>query len=251
MDIHYESNFLTNVIVRADFVKPLEIEEVEPDLNKIILKNFPRLEPRKLLRIRSELKVEPESKYQVEAGKESTEWNYFGKNRDKKVTIGPTFFSLHYIQSYSSFHNLCDEFFELMEAFLKTYSDVQVNRLGLRYINEINLPGPEPLKWDGYLNEKLLSALSIVEDEGIVARGFSELILNKGDMMLNFKYGMHNPDLPAPIKKKIFVLDYDAYFTSLQEIGDIKSNLEAAHDEIQKLFEDNIEDRLRDILHGR
>jgi uncharacterized protein (TIGR04255 family) len=72
--------------------------------------------------------------------------------------------------------------------------------------------------------------------------------MNYGTMILTFKYGMHNPDFPAPIRKKIFVLDYDAYYQGLQEMSDILRNTAEFHDRIEKLFESSISPKLRAIM---
>ena len=53
---------------------------------------------------------------------------------------------------------------------------------------------------------------------------------------------MHNPDFPAPIKKKIFILDYDAYCSGILTKDEIFKNLPIFHAEIQRLFESSITD---------
>jgi uncharacterized protein (TIGR04255 family) len=62
---------------------------------------------------------------------------------------------------------------------------------------------------------------------------------------MRFQYGMHNPDYPAPIKKKIFILDYDAYCNGILTKNDIFKYLPIFHEEVQKLFENSISDKLR------
>nr|QNO52558.1 hypothetical protein BJKGENCM_00048 [Methanosarcinales archaeon ANME-1 ERB6] len=70
-------------------------------------------------------------------------------------------------------------------------------------------------------------------------------------MILKFNCGMHNPDFPATIRKKKFILDYDAYYTSLQELIDIEPNLINSHDKIKKLYEKNTKKELREIMYGK
>jgi len=56
---------------------------------------------------------------------------------------------------------------------------------------------------------------------------------------------MHNPDYPAPIKQKIFVLDLDAFkegTLSFEEVNDIIPKL---HQNIESLFEKAITPSLR------
>jgi len=62
---------------------------------------------------------------------------------------------------------------------------------------------------------------------------------------------MPNPDFPAPIKQKIFTLDLDASYQSLQEQVEISTNLDKFHDKIQSLFEMSITANLREILNAQ
>lgn len=245
----YTKNYLTNVIARIDFSP--DIKDIPKDLRKKFLNRFPILEPMKFVNVTGQVKVEPKSKFELDTGDLQTEFVYFGRQREKKMSIGPSYLILHYVNDYPSFEILREEFIEIVKAFMETFTDIEVNRLGLRYINEISLLESDPLNWEKYLNKNLLSVFNIVEDKSTIARGFNNIVINKWPLMINFNYGMHNPDFPASIKKKVFILDYDAYCTSPQELDDIESNIDLAHAEIIKMFEDNIEDELREILNEK
>ena len=244
-------NFLTNVVVRVDFPNPLQTDSLPPDLTKVILKSFPISEPKKMIHVEGKFKLEPHKKMEFEAGEEITEWNYWGINREKRLVINKDFLSITYIKWYKSFDDLKSEFLTIVNKLFEVFKDIQINRLGLRYINEINLEETDPLNWKKYLDNNLLSIFNIAEDKETIARGFNNLALNYGNMILNFNYGMHNPDFPATIRKKIFILDYDAYYTSLQEFIDIEPNLINFHDKIKKLYEKNTKKGLREIMYGK
>jgi uncharacterized protein (TIGR04255 family) len=64
-------------------------------------------------------------------------------------------------------------------------------------------------------------------------------------MLLNFQYGMHNPDFPSRIRRKLFILDLDASYQGLLSRDDIKSNIDTAHNRIEELFENVIREDLR------
>ena len=251
MENKYNKTFLTNVIVRANFPNSIETSSLPSDLKDVILKSFPISEPKKMILVESEIKIVPKSKIEIETGQETMEWHYYGKNREKELVINEKFISISYMKWYDSFEYLKNEFLTIITKLIAVFeNDIQINRLGLRYINEIDLDETNALNWDNYLDNNLLSIFNIVEDKEIIERGFNNLVLNYGDMILNFQYGMHNPDFPALIRKKIFILDYDANFTALQDLGDIEPNLIYFHDEIQKLFEQNIKEDLRKIMNG-
>ena len=79
-------------------------------------------------------------------------------------------------------------------------------------------------------------------------REFHNLEMNYGGMNLTFLYGMHNPDYPAPIRQKTFVLDFDAYAMKVQGKEGLLNSLESMHDRIESLFEKSITERFREII---
>ena len=247
MSSNYNKNYLTFVIARIDFSSPLKTDELPGNLRKAILKEFPIPEPKKFLQ--HEVIVKPNEPIELKDNPPLTEWNFYGNTREKRLVINPNFLSITYENSYGSFNTLQSEFLFIIEELFKADENVDVIRLGLRYINEISLPGKDPLCWDEYLNPKLLTIFDIPDKKEDILKGFSELVFKIDDMNLIFKYGMHNPDFPAPIRRKIFILDFDAQCASLQEYLGIKQNLVRAHAAIENLFEKCIEEPLRVILN--
>ena len=65
------------------------------------------------------------------------------------------------------------------------------------------------------------------------------------EQRMRFQYGMPNPDYPAPIKKKHFILDFDAYAEMLIDISELGDTLDTFHDRINSAFEQVIKDGLR------
>jgi len=61
---------------------------------------------------------------------------------------------------------------------------------------------------------------------------------------------MHNPEYPAPIRRRIFVLDFDAFSQGLLEQNEIESRLGRFHSLIQQVFERSILDGLRQQLNA-
>ena len=245
----YAINFLTHVIIRIDFPNKLSVEDrLPPEVTKAILKSFPISEPKKMLG--KEFKITSEKDIQFETNElKRVEWHFFGKNREKTLVLTPEAIFID-CNEYSSFEILNNEFIGVINKIFENFEDVQVNRIGLRYINEIDLNKPIPINWALYVDDKLLSIFDLGEDRNKIARGFSNLVLNYGDMLLSFNYGMHNPNMPAPIKKEVFVLDYDASYTGFLEQNDLETNLIKFHTKIEEMFEKNIRPKLRLILDG-
>ena len=98
------------------------------------------------------------------------------------------------------------------------------------------------------MDRKLLAIFSFPDDPKTISRAFHNLVLNYGDMSVRFQYGMHNPDFPVPIRKKVFILDYDAYYEGPQSFEDVKLNIDKFHERVESLFEASISNKLRDLM---
>jgi uncharacterized protein (TIGR04255 family) len=124
--------------------------------------------------------------------------------------------------------------------------------LGLRYINQIDFDKEirDQFRWEEYINQDLLGLLNYSIEDAKPSRIFHnlEFVIN-GLYNLRFNFGLNNPDYPSQIKKKIFTLDYDAYFNGLLDKDSIPDLLDKFHDSIQSLFEKNITDLMRDRLN--
>ncbi len=99
------------------------------------------------------------------------------------------------------------------------------------------------------MNNKLLSIFNVADDKTKIARAFNNLTLNYDNFKLRFQYGMWNSDFPATIRKKVFILDYDAYDESLWSKDEIIKFLPIFHDKIEQLFEMSIKQALRDKMN--
>jgi uncharacterized protein (TIGR04255 family) len=244
----YKRNFLHKVIARIDFQQIIGIRNsLSKELSKKALEIFPIEEPKKKL-VGVKFQLSAKEVKREELG-EKVEWHYHGRNREKSLCIASDFMYISY-SIYENIEKLSAEFFTILEQLIKSYRDIQVTRTGLRYINNIELNEGNHIEWHRYLNDDLLSIFDVALDKTKISRAFQILELNYGDMNLKFQYGMFNPDFPAPIRKKIFMLDYDAFFQGLQSENEIKDNIIKFNNEIEKLFESCIKDGLREVMNG-
>ncbi|BCV48515.1 TIGR04255 family protein [Shewanella algae] len=121
------------------------------------------------------------------------------------------------------------------------------SRIGVRYINSIELTEKNPLEWSEYLNENILGIVSFHACENI-SRVFHILEYNFDGQALKYQFGLPNPDYPAVIKKKQFILDLDSYFTGAFDEKDIYFCINQCHHKIQELFEKSITDKTRNLM---
>jgi uncharacterized protein (TIGR04255 family) len=246
----YKKNFLDKVTARINF-QPLNSikSSLDKNLSKKALELFPIAEPKKeLMGIKLQFSLKDEAVKREELGRKA-EWHYFGKNREKELCIATDFMYVQYslFENFDTFYN---DFIEIMEVLFKSYKDIQVNRTGLRYINNIKFKEPNPTDWTDYINDNLLSIFNVPSeiDRDKISRAFHVLELNYGDMNLRFQYGMINPDYPALIREKLFILDYDAFCSGLKTEVEIRENINKFNNYIENLFEQCIKDKLREKM---
>ncbi|HYA90695.1 MAG TPA: TIGR04255 family protein [Thermodesulfobacteriota bacterium] len=240
----YKSNYLTEVILRIDFQTsiPEFQRSISKDLEDQISNHFTLKEPKKA--VMEQIKLVPSSEKVEREKVEFTEWNYFANERQKRLCLTKDLLLIVY-QKYLSYEDFTQPFFTVLRFLALNHKDVQIKRIGMRYINNVKIEEPDPFEWEKYLNNDLLCIFNIPEAMTQIRRAIHILELNTDDAMLKFQYGMHNPDYPAPIKQKIFVLDLDAFkegTLSFEEVNDIIPKL---HQNIESLFEKAITPSLR------
>jgi len=248
-DICYEKTYLKQVIARIDFISALVgVDKSLPSkLASDLARDFPIAEPADS--IARHVQLTPSGVQQTET--RFKQWNFYGKEREKHLAIAPSFAFISY-QRYTTFEDMQAQFTNFTTALLKQFPDATVGRFGLRYINVIeDIPLPEPTRWEGYIAPKLLESRTFFDEAQPLTRLMQAAELKFGDIDVNFQFGMPNPDHPAIIRRPQFVLDVDAYVQSAHAPAESLRLMEQAHAHIQKLFENSITGKLRELMHAR
>lgn len=241
----YSTSFLKEVIVRLDYSYPLiKLSKALPQkIRDKVSQSFPISEPKEFIARELEITKNATKEKIVEG----TDWFFHSIDRQKTLIIARDNVNITY-KKYDSFDVLKEDFLPIVTELFSVYDDFQGKRLGLRYINEITLSESNVFDWTNYLNESLLNNLSFPEDATKVCRVFTKLELNEGDVIVRFQYGMFNPDYPAPIQKKSFILDYDAYHRGALNLEDISPKLDKFNATVKTIFERSIKDGLRNLM---
>jgi len=241
----YKKDFLDKVIVRIDFDTPLPITANGPakSIYNVVKKRFPITEEKTIMG--KELLIGPN--ITQEQPIEKKEWNYYGEKREKQLTISLETMFIKY-NKYEYYEMLREDFLSVLGALLTAYPKLQIKRLGLRYIDNIKIPNENPLEWDRYLKPALTGIFAIAETKETISRAFHVLELNNGEDSLRFQFGMFNPDYPAPIKKKAYILDHDIYVSKIIDSSEIVETLDRFHATISHSFEEVITDDLRKLM---
>ena len=240
----YREDYLAQVIVRIDFAAPLPLTKKGPPTAVVaaLKKDLPIHE----LQVKQvkEIAISLGAKVR-ETTRENREWNYHSKSRNKKAVITTDYMFLEF-KKYEGFEVLRTDFLRILDALFAAFNDLQVKRLGLRYVDKIELKEPKPTVWERYIDGNLLSSFKLVTDHRTIVRAFHVLEQKYDDeSRIRFQYGMPNPDYPATIHRKLFVLDTDAYCELLIDRDEIEQFLDIFHKRCLNSFERVITEHLR------
>ena len=240
----YKKPYLSKVILRLDFDAPVftPVVNISKTHAESLQARFPKAEPSEVTH--TEYRIFPEKEKLSASETAETHLRFYGSDRKKILVLAPDFITLEYTQ-YDTFPSLLLDYDIVHTILLQLNPDVQTKRLGLRYINHIDLDEADPTKWDEYLKPELLSIFRVPEDPLTISRAFHVLVTNYGDYYVTFQYGAFNPDFPALLKRKQFTLDYDAVCEEHLPLTRIANLLDSYHIKIEYLFENNITDALR------
>ncbi|RQS39142.1 TIGR04255 family protein [Burkholderia sp. Bp8990] len=246
--MHYTSNFLTKVVVRLDFgSNPISTLTPQSELSALIHGTFPHVLTR------------PTNTFQVTFGPAGAGINpqmavvqlehTKEPNGTTQAIVSPTHLSLEYgAGDYTSFPSFEADFDLLYRSFRRLYPDCRIDRIGLRYINEITGDGAA-LEWGDEIKDSLITGVmaGLVADARI-ARSMHQSVFIKGDDKATFHYGIWNQDFPAPIVRKSFVLDIDCYRESLDPGADLMAIFRSLNTLATDIFEASIEVGLRNRM---
>ncbi len=250
----YLTNTITNAILRLDFANPIPQinDELDAKVRSECLKHFQIPEKRQSQNKEIQFNEEPGKEYVSVSHSTISEWCFNGKNSRKELKITQSAIIID-VQEYESFNVLKQEFLAIFKVIRDIYGELQLSRMGLRYIDQI-----EPRKknsgrqlwdayWKDYVDERLLGGLAFADNSNL-AQQMNTCAMNYGEYSLTFQYGMFNPDFPAVAKKSVFVLDTDVYTAGLISPEDAVRYLDIFHDQASNWFESSITDNLRSIM---
>lgn len=242
--ICYNNPFLKEVIFRVDFPVPMEnVESAVPSsVLREIMRAFPIAEPQTVQSQEIQFSGQTVSSNTQELKK----WVYHGREREKSIILERQSLTMT-IKRYETYDGAISEFKTVVEALFKENKELFSSRIGVRYINSIELDEANPLEWSEYLNEEILGIVSFHASEN-VSRVFHVLEYNFDGQILKYQFGLPNPDYPAIIKKKQFILDLDSFFTGAFDEKEIYDCIALCHQKIQELFEKSITDKTRELM---
>lgn len=251
MAAKYQSPFVSKVIARLDFNPPYKKfnSEIDKRLLDKIREYFPILLPQQ--NIATELKISAIGGHVETTNTARQELHFHSNDRQQRLVLNENFLLFDLVK-YDGFKRLQNTFSNIVNVLFDTYEGLNVNRFGLRYINSISrqIEGQYDniFQWDDYINKTLTNLTNFIEDKHNLIRAINIAEMKYDDYSVRFQYGFPNPDYPANIAKKSFLLDYDAYCNWILTKDDIIRYLPIFHDKIQELFEKSITDEARNKM---
>jgi|GEM_PF-4971064 len=247
--MHYQTNFLTNVVFRLDFETVPDLQRPErPALSRAIEAWFPFLT------------VTPGSQISINVGPQGTEFRQ-GKaapvyehrrveGGNPKVTLAPDFLAIEYEAGFVSYRDaMRTEIAQVSGALGNAYPGMRINRVGLRYINQITRPDGLATDWANLIEPSLVAAVAAGLPAGMrIARSMRQSHVFDDVATLVLTHGWVNPDFPGELVRRHFVIDIDAFRQSPLDVVEIVPTTDAFNNRCEALFEASIAPGLREIM---
>ncbi|MBL6751086.1 MAG: TIGR04255 family protein [Nevskia sp.] len=168
----------------------------------------------------------------------------------KIVALSHNFLSLEYgAEQYSDSRDFLDNFVFVHRVFCDLYRVDPVNRIGLRFINQIKLDQGSALDWTGIIRPDLVAGvLGGLPPDMRLTRSMHQLLAVQDDVNLVLNYGLFNTEYPNPIARRNFVLDLDFSISGEIRSGDLLARIADLNQRGENLFESIIENGLREIM---
>lgn len=246
--ITYSKNFLTKVLFRIDFSRVSSLENEPVSFRDAIQTSFPKIEPVRQsgLILRAELGKAP-----VTEQVSGTLWQFTSADGNIHCNILPESLVLE-SNTYQNFTTFSGILKEILDAFYSTQGSLKISRTGLRYINEIVIPGEgDYLNWEGYINPLIASPVRYKPADTELKRILTTGEFNvDAETMIILRTGIFNSSYPAGIIQKEFVLDLDCFSTRTPEDKDsLIATVVRLNGILTNTFESLIEEKLRTLLN--
>jgi uncharacterized protein (TIGR04255 family) len=176
-------------------------------------------------------------------------WRLLNKRGDWSLTINPDNLVLE-TRNYDSWGEMSRHVSSALAAVVEVFDPAQVQRVGLRYIDQVPLPDGAST-WKGLIRDSLLG---LTDDElfssRVITSDHRDLLQLRDDIRCLFRHGyVPNEDGPPA---SFFLLDYDVFHEdvepfNLDALGKIMDDL---HDYAGSMFIASITETLYEWLRG-
>ena len=251
--ICYKKSFLNQVIVRIDFMEYVPTEKIYSDsIESSIQDFFPRKGKTQVIKFNAINFVldinNPKNSNAKNDTVEGEQREYFSANLKNKLIVS-NMFLIFEIHQYTSFDEHSKWLKGIIQSIFSECKPVAI-RTGMRYINLFNSDEIKLRK--SYFSSEISAGLkNKIDPKDHLTRSMHLAEYRFNNLVLNFRYGMFNPNYPSLLRTNSFSLDYDCFSNdAFSSSDDVLEVLRQGHDEIQRLFETSITDALRKVMNG-
>ena len=247
--IRYATNFIAAVIARVDFAPILSIAQTpvalfQEDVRLIL----PEYGTNTITEIESTLSRVDGVPSLDNKRVDLVTHVFKSEAGDCSLTLCQKYLSVE-CSRYTTYEDFKEIVTTAIDALKRRYGSPTIQRLGLRYVNQIRPGNGDPFDWKGLVDSTLTHFLdSVVDDKSKLARAITRAVYAEDDYSLAVTYGFFNREYPAKIASREFYLDFDC-FTSESQPQEILPNFDRFHERIQELFEKCSGDGLRAIMN--
>lgn len=250
--ICYKKNYLKEVIININFTNPiheLQKASLPIQIKKIVEKRYPI--PAKGKRIEGIIKISSKGEPIKEEKKEIPQWIYHGIKRDKIIKIDEQIISVA-LHQYNNYEDLRQDIINPINSIIKIGKNVEIKTTSLRYINIFTDIIRDYNDIKKYFVNMISSSFENLIDKDNCSRNFliTEYLLDN-DIKIRMQTGIYNPNYPARISRKDFIIDIEAFLNTPHIMSDSRNFIDELHLNIQKKFEDCITDDLRGVLNEK
>lgn len=244
MSHEYKKNYLKQVIFRVDF-ENASLSGFE-EMKELLAGEF---DIAKKLQGRSgNFEIKFDSNEVINSTEEIEVWQFTNSKTKNKFEIGPTHCLLEYF-AYKNSDDLKKHINTYCEELLEKNNVSNLLRVGLRYINEIDISAIKKISdWNTYIATDLISYINFLKSNNKIAtRMLNQIETKTDDFNTVFKYGIWNNKYPSPITNSPFVLDIDGFTRLAVDFskGELLRITSELNKEIENIFELSITDKLR------
>jgi uncharacterized protein (TIGR04255 family) len=166
------------------------------------------------------------------------------EDRQRLAQLGPSFLAVNRLRPYVGWEE------EFRDTILARFGEIQaeygfqsVQRIGLRYINKIDLPDTSP-RWGNWFKVALPVPSHLGAQGGVFQTHFRHALNEQTECILNF-----GTLVPSPPGVASVMLDIDVVWQGQIGASDLASKLEAVHDPHRDLFEAYLLDSTRNLFN--
>ena len=241
----YERDFLSRVILRADFnASPIALTSEQSEFTRKVADRFPVAISNPVRDVMFNI---TEIGGDIVNKDRGHQWTHrMSADGTIVITLEADYVSLEYGPAdYKGYSQIAEDFAYVADALSESFGIPEFSRIGLRYINEIRLPG-RALEWDGVIVPGLIAnTLHRVIPDGRLQRSMHQLCELHGDDQVLLTHGLFNPDFPAPLVQKHYIIDIDCSRNGQISAGDGKVVVKRLNTLAAATFEGCIDEQLR------